>query len=285
MKTIGLLIAVAICSFSTASAASRGSDHSVEVNGMIDIAARPAYEVEGGKRQVVHRPWRRAAPKVSRGRPRAKAESVVSAPPVPAAYSIPPAFEAAQASALGALLGVPAGWEDGLSSPKPIIVAGPRPAVLTGTLMVAGQRYAFVSGGAGLSIPYNDYEISPNSQGSWGSRHGALDLTGSARSIIPDRQAGRNRLGIELHEGHGRTEGCMGIDRWREAKAQIVGMIKKFGRAFLHVWPGTVFVSPDRSPGRQVVVLAVLAKPHAAEPARKRYAHHYYRRRHYASAT
>lgn len=285
MRIIGLLIAAAAIGFWTVPAqASRGIDQAAGFNRALDVAAQPAYQIEGG-RQVQRRPWRRFR-KVVKGMPRAKARDAAGAPAVQVGYPPSPAFEAAQASALGALLGFAGGWEDGLSAPRPVIVAGRRPAVLSGILFVAGKRYAFVSGGYGPSIPYNDYEISPNSRGTWGSRHGALDLTGTARSVIPDRQAGRDRLGIEIHAGGGRTEGCVGVEGWREAKAEIVGMIREFGRAFLHVWPGAVSVTPQKSIDRSIVVVAdpPAQNKQAAEEPRDRPRHVRRRLRRYAGA-
>lgn len=179
-------------------------------------------------------------------------------------------------------------YEDGIATPLPIVVTSNRPRRVEGTMKIADARFHFVSGGAGWSIPNGDYEISPDSTGDWGSRHGALDLTGTDRGVIHDPQLGRDREGIELHGGAHSTEGCVSIDQWSSAKRKIRAMIDRFGRAFLHVWPGAVTVTPMRSSGQVIVALhQSIAKDRVARAERRphhqrRYARHRYR--HYAHA-
>lgn len=154
---------------------------------------------------------------------------------------------------------------------------------IEGTMRIADAEFEFVSGGKGAPIPPGDYAISPDSQGSWGARHGALDLTGSDRGVIRDPQLGRDREGIELHGGSFATLGCVAIKQWAKAKRKILSMIKA-GGAFLHVSPGAVSITPIRSSGPVIVELHQTIKQDRevrAERRTKRYVRHR-RYRHYA---
>lgn len=146
-------------------------------------------------------------------------------------------------------------YEDGIATAHPIIVTDDRPKRIDGVLKIADAVFHFASGGYGWSIPYGDYEISSNSEGDWGARHGALDLTGVDRGDIWDPLLGRHRGGIELHGGGSVTMGCVSIDQWSLAKRKILSMIDKFGTAFLHVWPHKVTVTPEKSSGNVIVTL------------------------------
>lgn len=182
----------------------------------------------------------------------------------------------------------PPDWQDGISTPHPIVITESRPHRLEGVLRIAGTAFDFVSGGIKPSIPYGNYEISTDSEGDWGARHGALDLTGTDRGEIWDPQLGRHREGIELHGGGYATEGCVAVKQWPRAKHAILAMIHAAGRAFLHVWPGSVTITPMRSSGQVIVALhQSIARDRVARAERRphhqrRYARHRYR--HYTHA-
>lgn len=121
-----------------------------------------------------------------------------------------------------------------------------RPYRISGTLKIDDRNFRFVSGGKGWSIPYGDWEITPDEVGKWGSRHGAMGLNHD--DGIPDPQLHRDREGIEIHSWPGSTGGCVGIPSgYASLKALTKAMIKKNGHAFLHVWPCRVEITPDRS--------------------------------------
>lgn len=253
----------------------------------IDAAATPAYPEEA-RRKASHRRAegrrRVAGRRAARRQPRRR-EPLPAAPEAP--REVPPGVVvaaagalAAEAKAAGEMLGLPDGYEDGLAAPAPIFV-GRRPSVIRGVLRIAGDVFRFVSGGAGWSIPYGDYPISPDSEGSWGKRHGALDLTGDDRGEMWDRQLGRHREGVEMHaDVDGRTEGCVGVEDWKSAKRKILAMIAEQGHAYLHVWPRGVSITPRRNEA-PVVYLASSVQPprERAEPHRERRAEARRRRR------
>ena len=284
MKT-AIMVALGAALFVTPALASR---QATQTPGIVDAAAVAPYpmaqfagavRLRAGHRYRVKEARHESGRRQERGGAPARTSPADDQPrPAP---SLPAGQERAQAGRLGALLGFPDGWEEGMSAPKPIIV-GRRPARLEGSLTVAGLTFSFVSGGGGWSIPWGDYEISPNSEGSWGSRHDALDLTGVDRGDIVDHQLGRHRYGIEMHAGSN-TLGCVALDNWTKAKRLIVGMISQSGSAFLHVWPGMASVTPTRSTGRMIVAIAS-PKVEKEEPVvRHRYADRRRRYRHYAS--
>ena len=106
-----------------------------------------------------------------------------------------------------------------------------RPKRISGLLEFAGEVFSFVSGGAGWSIPFGDWEITgSDGVGSWGSRHGAIGIAGGE---IYDPVLHRKREGIELHAGRYATEGCVAIEpkRWPEFKRKLLA----FGEASLHI--------------------------------------------------
>jgi hypothetical protein len=121
--------------------------------------------------------------------------------------------------------------------------------------MIEGKAYHFGSGGAGRQhIPYGDWQVTPGAIGPWGQAHGALGIAGGS---IWDPTLHRYREGIELHPGSSDdsiTAGCIAIagNQWPQAKAQILGMIKKYGKAYVHMGPKGASISPD---------------PHADSPA------------------
>jgi hypothetical protein len=129
-----------------------------------------------------------------------------------------------------------------------------------GTLDIEGKLYKFGSGGAGRQhIPYGDWRITPGSEGTWGRAHNALGIENQS---IWDPVLHRYRSGIELHAASSDaaiTEGCIAIagNRWPEAKAQILAMIKKNGRAYVHIGPNGASISPSPhadDPGAEKVV-------------------------------
>jgi len=134
---------------------------------------------------------------------------------------------------------------DGLESPTAVtvtplirdIINKVRPRQITGTIKVEGREYEFGSGGRGQSIPYGDYLITPDSVGSWGSRHGAI---GVANGTIADPKLHRDRDGIELHAATNEkleTSGCVSIrkDQWPEFRKQVLAMLKQGKKVYLHV--------------------------------------------------
>lgn len=123
--------------------------------------------------------------------------------------------------------------------------AGKRPYRISGNLKIDGREFRFVSGGKGWSIPYGDYEITPDDVGKWGRRHGALGLNHD--DGITDPQLHRDREGIEIHSWPGDTAGCIGIPRDYKALKQLtLAMIKQYGHAYLHVWPCRVEITSDQ---------------------------------------
>lgn len=129
----------------------------------------------------------------------------------------------------------------------PSVILKSRPFRLLGHIRIAGDLYRFGSGGlhGHPSIPYGDYRITPNDVGPWGARHGALGI--NYDRDIHDPKWKRPREGIEIHAASMLvTEGCLGIERrrWPKAKKAILTMIRTYGRAFLHVWPNAISVTP-----------------------------------------
>lgn len=297
-----LLIAVtsviALLSISTVAQASR---HPNDANLMIDVAARPSYpEAVAVQHRRVVEP-RRREPKHHAVRERSKPHEKEVRQEEPKVLGVVvKAVTDAAATTLGAMLGIPDGWADGMSEPRPIVVKR-RPDYFEGQIDIAGIKFDFGSGGYGRgSIPYGDHPITPEDEGGWGRTHGALGLNGDE---MYDSQLGSEREGIELHSTFGRglkTAGCVKIEQWSKAKAQILAMINKFGHAFLHVWPGAVSITPERSIGRTIVVLREepVAEPthyaarkrrynHEARRWHRHHEHHHYahaRYRHYARA-
>jgi hypothetical protein len=144
---------------------------------------------------------------------------------------------------------------DGLASSAKLKVTPPirdilnkmRPRQISGVIKVEDKEYQFGSGGRGQSIPYGDYLITPDSVGSWGSKHGAI---GVANGTIPDPKLHRDRDGIELHaatNGKLETDGCVSIrkDQWPEFKKQVLGMVGENKRVYLHVSDRGASVSTD----------------------------------------
>ena len=157
----------------------------------------------------------------------------------------------AGAMALGKMLDLPQGFAIGEAMPMPAIVRR-RPYRLEGTLTIEGQHFRYVSGGLGRgSIPYGDHQID-DSAGDWGQRHNALGLDGGT---IHDPQLGKDREGIELHAGTSSTLGCVAFENWRALKRAILAMEEKSGTAFLHVWPGSVTITPENHAAVNVVYL------------------------------
>lgn len=112
-----------------------------------------------------------------------------------------------------------------------------RPKQITGIIRVGVKEYEFGSGGRGESIPYGDYLITPDSVGSWGSRHGAI---GIANGTMSDPKLHRDRDGIEFHAATNNeleTHGCVSIrtDQWPEFRKQILALVKENKGLYLHV--------------------------------------------------
>ena len=89
-----------------------------------------------------------------------------------------------------------------------------------GTLSLGGQRFGFVSGGAGRgALPYGTYNLHPGGIGQWGRTHGAIagisDRNARGDNSVADpRYPGHRRVGVEVHpSGMRGTEGCIGINR------------------------------------------------------------------------
>ena len=142
--------------------------------------------------------------------------------------------EAAEAARLGAILGIPEGFEDGIATAVPVLTHAP--ARILGFLEVGDLRVRFGSGGAGYSLDYGDYRITPDDVGSWGSRHGALGIAHDSGCTIYDERLRRDRCGVEIHadtNGELRTEGCVAVKEFGKVKAAVLAMISEFGHAFL----------------------------------------------------
>ncbi len=112
-----------------------------------------------------------------------------------------------------------------------------RPKQITGIIRVGDKEYQFGSGGRSESIPYGDYLITPDSIGSWGSRHGAI---GIANGTMPDPKLHRDRGGIEFHAATNselETHGCVSIrtDQWPEFRKQVLALVKENKGLYLHV--------------------------------------------------
>jgi hypothetical protein len=127
---------------------------------------------------------------------------------------------------------------------------GDRPFRLAGTALVDGKAFHFASGGHGWSIPYGTVPITPNDVGEWGSHHGAIGLNHG--DDIPDPGgAKRPREGIEIHASdHWASSGCVVFakEKFSEVKKLILGLIETAGQAWLHVGPGGIAITSDRTP-------------------------------------
>lgn len=271
-------LAIALLAAAALSTPASASRHPAQAPlAFIDVAAAPAYPQAAPERRASVR-RRHPAPRreARRARPTPRAErraqpsrEAAGTPAIVQAIAAPAAAAARSAAVLGEMLGVPEGWEDGLSTPAPIVVAGRRPQRIEGEIAIGTLNFRFVSGGAGWSIPYGDWPITPGDVGSWGARHGAIGVNHD--DCVYDRQLGRCREGVEIHADYdGRTAGCVGVERFAEAKRAILAMVDKFGRAFLHVWPGHVSVTPERSIGT-VIALAAPRVEERRREARRRY--------------
>ena len=147
---------------------------------------------------------------------------------------------------IGALLGLPDGFADGMAEPRynPQDEHYPRrPRKLGGVLVIGGLTYRFVSGGAGWSIPYGHFPLQRDSKGEWGKRHDAMDI--GDHGEMDDPQAG-HRDGMEMHAARSnRTGGCVGIlERFDQLREKVTAMIEQFGAAWLHITPTGVSITP-----------------------------------------
>jgi hypothetical protein len=261
----------------------------------IDVAAKPTYPE--ASRVAVKRRYRRTYHKAERKvvrhtrlavhsrsnrndtRPRADNAKPhhVSGGAIPS--------DNALALAVGALVGIPEGFADGIATALPILVQ--TPARLRGVLEIGDLRVPFGSGGEGYSVPYGDYPITSD-VGRWGARHGALAINFGAEMY--DKRLHRYREGMELHAATNselKTEGCVAVREWTAVKKRILAMIDQKGHAYLHIDPSGARIEPDPEP---VLILASY-EPKVAnrrEPVahHRRYAHqehHHYRHHiHYA---
>lgn len=188
-------------------------------------------------------------------------------------------------------------YVDGITTSLPKIVHA-RPRRIEGTLTVGRHKMDFASGGTNWSIPYGDFPVTPESVGSWGSRHGAIGLNDGT---IYDKQLGRDRDGIEIHaSGHMASAGCVVVSHsdFGALKKEVTALIATFGRAFLHIGPDGASITPEkRSPLQPFIYLAENKSPehtiehvvnskhyhkqhrHAdRERNHRHYIHHHYRR-------
>ena len=265
-------------------------------NEIIDEAAVPAYPEAApvhvwhhrAERKVRHHNSRRTVslPRPDKSRPRRQGGGAATiahnqAPMRSQPEAAKPAPDAL-ALAAGALVGLAEGFADGLATAMPVIVRQ-RPYHFEGTLTIGDASFDFGSGGYGRgSIPYGDWPID-DSEGDWGKRHHALGLNGDE---IYDRQLGVAREGIEMHDAYNlASAGCVAVEHWDKARAKIIAMVNQFGHAFLHVWPGIAMVTPEKSIGRDIVVLT--KREHFAEVVSRRHVErryvHRWSHRHYAS--
>jgi hypothetical protein len=243
------------------------SRHPIEAQTVcIDVAATPSYAIDTPVKAIWHarrhREARHEAPRRARPEIYYTAPSLIQAP-----------VDAAMV-ALGAILGIPEGWEDGLSAPLPKVIQG-RPKRLEGPLTIGDSTYEFASGGHGWSIPLGTVKITPEAVGSWGSRHGAIGLNNDS---IYDPQLGRDREGIELHPAsHMASAGCVVIDRsrWAEFKRQVLAMIEEAGQAFLHIGPNGAAITPTRvSPLPPVIYIATKEREEPRQRIHYAHRHH-----------
>ncbi len=199
-----------------------------------------------------------------------------------------PQVETSVLTVLSAITGVFEGFADGMSMPRPQVIAR-RPRLLTGTLTISGKRFAYASGGHGWSIPYGDFPITPEDVGRWGHRHGAIGINGDT---IPDKQLGRDREGIEIHASHHMASaGCVVVEEFDQLKHSIFAMIESVGHAWLHVGPSGAAITPNKeSPLPPVIYLAQhITEEEEQHSTRKhkRFVHHnlphrrYYAHRHH----
>ena len=239
----------------------------------IDMAAQPAYVPDfapvGHVFRHVHR--HRAAHREVPARIRPEYR--------PAA---PKPLGAVLEAAVRAFLVNPEGCQYG--SPACPKIVTHRPRLLEGALTIGNSHYQFASGGNGWSIPLGTVRITPETVGSWGSRHGAIGL---AEDTIYDPQLGRDREGIELHPAsHMASAGCVVIDRsrWTEFKRKVMAMIEDAGQAFLHIGLNGAAITPTRaSPLPPIIYIATKEREDEPRHRRVRYAHHH-RRVHLAGA-
>ena len=289
-KLLKLCTAAAIaCALATPALASRYPAADQVRSSFVDVAAEPAYPeaAPAVRRHVEHRraepkraaakrrcrPERRAS---ERARPRRRqAEEPARMAPAPKRL----ASDAAQAAKLGAILGIPEGFADGIATAIPVMAHAP--ARLLGFLEIGALRVRFGSGGAGYSLDYGDYRITPDDVGAWGSRHGALGIAHDSGCTIYDARLRRDRCGIELHadtNGELRTAGCVAVKEFGKVKAAVLAMISEFGQAFLRIDFTGARIEPDAEP-----VIMMAAAPRVP-PLRTAISHRRWQRRHVASA-
>jgi hypothetical protein len=180
------------------------------------------------------------------------------------------------------------GFMDGMAAPRPKVVTF-RPRLLTGTLEIAGLKFPYASGGAGWSIPYGDFPLTPEEVGGWGKRHGAIGINGGT---IPDKQLGRDREGIEIHAAHHMaSSGCVVVEEFDRLKRAVTRLINDAGHAFLHVGPtGAAITADSASPLPPIIYLAEHIASEERQSKRKserhyhpRLAHRLPHRKHYSN--
>ena len=279
MRNLGIAALAAILPVvvSQTAEASRHPQSAQTAPAFIDSAAIATYPLE----REVNRPVRRHRERHSRRHSKPEPRHRVERPAprqraAPIAPIVKPVLD--EAAKLGALLGFPEGWQDGLttSAHLPPVELPRRPRQIVGEIEIGGVKFHFVSGGYGWSIPYGHHEITPSDVGPWGQRHGALGLDGDT---MWDKQLRRDREGIEIHAARGGTAGCVGVRDFQTFKHAVHAMIEKFGSAFLHVLPGGAAVTPQKEwlPSATTVALRA-GDDDESEPRRR----HHVRRR-YAS--
>lgn len=145
-----------------------------------------------------------------------------------------------------------------------------RPRKMVGKIVVADRAFTFVSGGRGWSIPWGHWPITPEEVGSWGARHGAIGLNHG--DDIPDPKLHRGREGVEIHAAnHDATAGCVGIrEHYDQLKKLVIGMIDRFGHAWLHVTPHAVAITPSKYLAPTVTIGKVVAAKDDDEPRHRR---------------
>jgi hypothetical protein len=280
-----------------------------------DVAAQPAYQPDEPKGRVARRAGedsqgarhhrRTRISRAYQGKTRHKSsDRPISRPPSQEATRVPQgarqadpgeisslaadqagihsqaaASQAAQAKAVGALIGEPDGWADGIATPRPALAIA-APARLLGCIFIAGECYRFGSGGFGYGVPYGEWPIT-HDVGDWGARHGALAINNDAE--VYDARLGRHREGMEIHHdpnGRLETEGCVAIEQWEKFKRAVLAMMEQ-GTTYLHIDSHAAWVSRTPQPLIQVAIARVeIERPRLAHRYRH-YAHHHYR--HYAS--
>ena len=269
----------------------------------VDVAAQPAYPIEiiaplrkgwrwhHSRHSSVHALRRSRSRRMHTARhvdrkPPRRAEEAHKRPAVRVRAALVPnaiPTENALSLAAGALVGLAQGFEDGIATAMPDLAIAHAPRRLVGILQIGAIRVRFGSGGAGYSLDYGDYLITPDDVGSWGARHGAIGIAHDTGCTIHDARLGRDRCGIEMHaatNGELITEGCVAIARrqWQAVKKAVLAMIEQSGRAFLRIDPSGARIEPDADP---VIVLASAEK--VEEHHTEQHHHRHWRRRHLAS--